>query len=273
VRDEDDQYRFLYKFPRSARQPVRKGICGTWRASFGYCDQDRTVVRRRLSCKHPECPAEGCFEAWCVAQAQSHEARLEQAKTLWKGGDIRHFALSPHKDVAKTASHKWLLAEGQRIVLEEMNLQGGAVYYHRWRDGTGRRVVDPHLHVIGHGWARNSDQVYAKTGWVYKNIDAEQKIRPEDRDIAATVFYLLTHAPLIYAVGGTNRLPSWRWFGHADGSHLSRDGHVVITEAQVCPGCGDDLALWFGDPESSAAFTNGETWWIRSKKTKWKRRT
>lgn len=239
---------YRYRFPRWSGEIKRPRVCGRFTGKAAVCSSDGTAIFRRWTCGDPECAGEGCFEAWCSSQARHIEDRLQAAAWIYRARRFRHWALSLDEEGALALDHKEMLKLGRRIAEQIMGLKGGALVYHRWRCGHGPRRESPHLHIIGWGWARPSDYVHDKTGWVYKLI-AEGEGR--ERDVAGTARYLLTHAPLIYKDGGANRLTAVRYFGQASGTHIKRDpAEELLTEDILCPLCEAPMVVGYGDGEA-----------------------
>jgi len=95
--------------------------------------------------------------------------------------------------------------------------------------------LSPHFHVIGFGNLAKSNEVYDKTGWVYKfkrHIDKE-------KDVFGLVFYLLSHT----AIREGKRAETW--FGSLSYNQLSKVKRVVTYDPKICPVCGAEMVVEF----------------------------
>lgn len=123
-------------------------------------------------------------------------------------------------------------------VLKHAGLSGGVVVFHplRRRSPTDREY-SPHFHVLGYGYLRPSNEVFAETGWVYKN-------KGQRSTVFGSVWYLLSHA------GFKPGLASTSWYGTL--SYNKYRGTSPVTEPkQKCRACGASLRELFyslGEP-------------------------
>lgn len=259
----------VYRVPRWRPEKSRP-TCGEYRSRFAYCPEDGATIRYRADCNDPECPGEGCADAWFRRQAGAICDRLEDAGQAHHAGPVRHFAISLQVDEAKRYLEEYgkagLLAAFRYVAEEEMGLKGGWLVLHVWRGKNSEWRVSPHAHIYGYGYARPTERVHARTGVFYRMIR-----RCEARaDLERGVFYTLTHAPLIYDAKTERRRCSWSWFGIAS-SRAMRCGEVeAVAEIQACPVCGGPMLEYHGEPGTYSC-PSGRVFWIRRKRQRWRR--
>jgi ssDNA-binding Zn-finger/Zn-ribbon topoisomerase 1 len=94
-------------------------------------------------------------------------------------------------------------------------------------------IPSPHFHFIGFGWAERTDEIYAREGWIVKNLGVR-------KSIFWTVQYVLSHAGVF-----KDQEPSFKpkifnvttWIGE-----LSYNKKIhppkLIEEKEKCPYCG-----------------------------------
>ena len=199
---------------------------GCGEVSYDWCGMIRNFVAcsgpdhhgarpSRMSCKRLSCPV--CFEDACNRAAHRAEDRVQGMKKAWKRagvrvGRIRHVEWSPAikewpRDRVEADGGKSFRKTASAIIRGNSKYYGGALVVHWERkkhtDGTAcelkgcRRkhiwVWGPHVHYIGWGFFENSAYVHSQTGWVYKTIDDDGRVR----NVFDTVRYQLTHAGLV----------------------------------------------------------------------------
>jgi hypothetical protein len=99
-------------------------------------------------------------------------------------------------------------------------------------------VASPHFHVVGFGWIEDTADLYARSGWVVKNLGIR-------RSVYHTIAYLMSHAgvyedpePAIYKKDIV-RFHAVTWFGRLSYNKLSF--RFPEPMKAVCPYCGANL--------------------------------
>lgn len=110
-----------------------------------------------------------------------------------------------------------------------------------WRRYT---VYGPHFHIIGFGYTEKSSDVYARDGWIVKNVRNVSTHRffkdtEIEDDIVAMVAYVLSHA----MIEKGSKTPAW--LGVCTPRNLRKvgDGEKVQYKC-VCPKCGQQIVYW-----------------------------
>lgn len=109
--------------------------------------------------------------------------------------------------------------------------------------------IRPHFHIIGYGWIENVEQIYAKTGYVVKNLGVRDSV-------FMTALYQLSHA------GYREGQHTVTWVGcMANNQYHKLDPlpEAEVSEAK-CPECGEELqpVRWVGEGESPLSCMNEE---------------
>ena len=104
--------------------------------------------------------------------------------------------------------------------------------------------VSPHFHFAGYGFLQKSDEFFAQTGWMYKQIIGEKK---KERSKFGTLFYLLTHCGLAYVKNGDRRVfNTVSWLGNLSYNKVSIEKEERVNEQVLC-GCGRFIYSYGGD--------------------------
>lgn len=112
----------------------------------------------------------------------------------------------------------------------------------------------PHFHVLGYGWVKNTAQIYARTGWVIKNLGVR-------KTVGGTALYQLSHA------GVKKSTHTITWFGQLSYNRL-KIPKMPKPEKPACPLCGNELRrilMIDGSYDESK-----ESFWITAEKVTWR---
>jgi len=111
---------------------------------------------------------------------------------------------------------------------EQKNRYQWALNQKNWSDYL---YFSPHLHLIAYGKFMNSDEFHAKTGWIYKNHDDNQKAGRQDDELQKTIYYLLTHA------WTKDNSVVLRYWGDLSNKRLQKIQIDERVEPLLCPEC------------------------------------
>jgi len=224
------------------------------------------VEIRRRTCLRAECPV--CYEKWAGKEASKIVYRLGHYHL--KHGRVIHVVLSPrsHQNIEKLRKEAYKLAR-------EAGILGGVLIVHPFRrvcvfcgsqpshgyrscpecgGSSFRWVWSPHFHVLGYGWVKNTAQIYARTGWVIKNLGVR-------KTVGGSALYQLSHA------GVKKKTHTITWFGQLAYNKL-KIPKMLKPEKPKCPLCGNELRCILminGSYDESK-----ESFWIPEEQVTWK---
>jgi hypothetical protein len=181
------------------------------------------------NCGRLQCPT--CYHSAVSRSAHRAAERIDGMSEAWRAngvelGKLKHIAFSPPqrkwtKAFVSQDQGKSLREEMTRLLRRYFKdgAYGGALVFHgerkRHEDGSECHQArcseehhwewSPHFHYVGYGFlSPSSDTFYQETGWIYKNIHANQ-----ERDAYATISYQLSHA----GIWLNHDTPKWRQVG------------------------------------------------------------
>ncbi len=250
------QNRSIFRLPGQGEQTNDK--CGQWSHPLSCPNHgqmtlegkhhDKFVVMR--SCHNPDCPI--CSESWSSRQAKNSADKSIQAYGLYKKegfilGKIKHVVFSPPQDLAKElirtpGGAKTLRSMAIKMV-KKAGVVAGAIIFHPFRQNDPREdnytenmpayvwYESPHFHVVGVGYLKKSDEFYASTGWIYKNIGRRETVK-------GTIKYTLTHC------GIADGFQAVTYFGLFSNNKVVIDKIEKVTEPIKCQACGEALHLY-----------------------------
>jgi hypothetical protein len=207
--------------------------CGTWRyrgclniAAHNVNRLDgiqvagRVYIQRyRRNCLRASCTT--CYEGWTGKETRKATYRFNQYVT--KGRAI-HITLSPDPNTCKSFKELKKIA---RNLLKKAGIVGGLMIFHPFRQDIDKLWYwSPHFHVMGHGWVKNTDQIFYKTGWIIKNIGVR-------KSISSTIFYQLSHC----GIHQSNH--ALTWFGTMSYNQLKLS--PIQPEKHLCLICQQEL--------------------------------
>lgn len=219
-------------------------------------DHPRKIIPH--SCGRPECPI--CYPTWGSRAAARVENLLEEYQRLI-GSRYRPFyvTLSPDPEDYQEETEETMrrLLEDARKMARILGASAVVVIPHGYRirlerkreaaDGASRLHVNryewcmkqpnpreflswsPHLHLMGWGYLKDSDEFHQETGWVYKkhrNVD----------NIAKAAYYQLSHA---WVPAGKQK-HVLRYWGGLSPTNLGCEKTVTWVE-ETCRVCGKPL--------------------------------
>jgi len=93
---------------------------------------------------------------------------------------------------------------------------------------TFKWFFSPHFHFVGFGWIENAKELYARFGWVVKNLGVR-------KNVFWTFQYLLSHAGV-----SNSGFHTTTWFGDL-AYNVLRHVAVLKRPLELCPYCGNAL--------------------------------
>lgn len=255
----------IFHLPGQAEQTNNK--CGNWVHPLSCPNHAQQTLTNELhdrfvtqhSCHKPDCPV--CYESWASRQATNTADRLFQAINLYRKegykietqrgyysiGRIDHIVFSPPQDLAKkliqTSGGFRTLRTKAIDIMKTSGVVGGAVVFHPFRQNDSREpnfntympegvwYESPHFHIIGCGYIKKSNEVYACTGWTYKKMERRETVQ-------GTIKYTLTHC------GIAEGFQALTYFGLFSNNKIVVDKVERVTEPIKCKACGEALHLY-----------------------------
>lgn len=224
---------------------------------FGKDNKKHDRFIETYSCHRPGCPT--CYESWALREAEKATERLFEGQNLYriahKRIELRHLVFSPPQNKHKAI--KQMIEQGRYNVLKHQfielmvkaGVKGGLIVSHFWRNSQEKDDIlsdnnnqdpfnapndkydwyfSPHFHIIGSGFLMDSDEFFAKTGWIYKNLG-------DRRSLKDTIYYLLTHC------ANHEKHHAVTWFGLFSYNKIVKDYEETINVTVPCSACGKEL--------------------------------
>lgn len=236
-------------------------------------DSEHYTVGTARHCTRPSCAA--CYSYTIrhdvdrQAQRVLSMAKIVKARGGWKMGRKLHATISvPPELYYKLLSwdgYQWIKDNVLKIA-QSCGIVGGIYIFHPYRqngvndeddlgeDYTPTQTNDgdkhssrfaPHFHIVGFGWIENTPEIYAKSGWIVKNIRTGKNTIKTQTDIEALLVYLRSHAGVIDELSPSQpRYRTINYFGACGPRVMSIVDYLDRYRAEICPECGAPLMLY-----------------------------
>ena len=187
-------------------------------------------------CFSPSCPT--CWLLWCKRASGRIQDRINSYLSIHKKLKPIHVVAS----VPRGSFHMRVadMRKKAQKYVKKVGFWGGSCIFHPFRQqkGSGIWYFSPHFHFIGVGWIQGTDSLYARSGWIVKNVRVRQTV-------FGTAFYQLTHSGVWY---GEGRKSTTTWFGCMSYNKMMMDP-LDYGRQKRCPYCGEKIftLIWIGE--------------------------
>jgi hypothetical protein len=236
--------------------------CGEVRAK-AWCSNCGDYKYELLDhCDRGVCPV--CHEEWRTRASRSATSEIIEKFHLFKQVVDPNFSLSSVVWSCPPKMWDWDIDKLWRAFGQLLRRSVGAeataaiIHLYRFRNQEGQEIPfkewirnpsayvlsrEPHFHSIVVGKLIRSDDLYEKTGWVYKKLkNRKGRYWLNASDVFGTVYYALSHTSLSL----DKQRQSVHYYGLFKKARIESEWFEYV--AMACPICGEHLELHYVKP-------------------------